>query len=301
MEPRGTIDSGARAAALVSVERPGAKPVVASFEADTGRRVIPRWMSDAMESPLATLVPILLAISLWEFASRIGILDKVFFPPPTTIGKAFWGLATDGTLINETISTLRRFIGGFIVGAIPAIFLGVAMARIWWIRALIDPIISVLYPIPSVAYLPLLLVIFGLGSPPIIALAAILSFYPSVISSAAAIRQVDEKLQRMSENMGASRAQTLFKITLPAAMPTIFAGLRLAAGAALLGVVVGEFVASGDGIGAKTWRYWQIYQIDRMYATLVVIASLGLIVTQTGLLIQRRFFGWHEQIRRDME
>jgi ABC-type nitrate/sulfonate/bicarbonate transport system permease component len=204
-------------------------------------------------------------------------------------------------LINETLATLRRFALGFLAGGFPAVMLGVAMARIWWIRAVIDPIIAVLYPIPSVAYLPLLLVVFGLGSPPIIALAAILSFYPSVISTMAAVRQVDEKLRRMAQNMGASRAQILLKITLPAAMPTIFAGLRLSAGAALLGVVVGEFVASGDGIGAKTWRYWQIYQIDRMYATLVVIAALGLIVTQFGLFIQRRFFGWHEQIRRDLE
>lgn len=274
------------------------KPLVARFEPDPRRRETPPiW--HAMDSPLGTIIPIVLAIFVWELAARFSVVDRVFFPPPTTIGRAFWRLVVDGTLVTETFSTLRRYVAGFLFGSVPAVFLGVAMARLRWVRALIDPIISVLYPIPSVAYLPLLLVVFGLGSPPIIALAAILSFYPSVINSAAAIVQVDEKLHRMSENMGASRAQTLFKITLPAAMPTIFAGLRLAAGAALLGVIVGEFVASGDGIGAKTWRYWQIYQVDRMYATLVVIAALGLIVTQLGLTIQRRYFGWHEQIRRD--
>jgi len=98
----------------------------------------------------------------------------------------------------------------------------------------------------------------------------------------------------MARNLGAGRRQILWKVVLPGALPSIFAGIRLAAGLALLGTIAGEFLAASDGIGSMTWKYWQIYQITNMYATLAVIAAMGFLLTTVTLRVQRRYFSWTE-------
>ena len=249
-------------------------------------------------SPLGTLIPIIIVLILWEIGSRVGLIDSTFFPPPSDDFKALVALSSNGDLWPNIGISLRRIGLGFLLGVIPGVIVGICMARLQWARVLLDPIIAVAYPIPVVAILPMLLVIFGVGSTPIIVLAGIISFFPAVVNAMAGVRQGDERLVLMARNMGADKWQTLWRIVLPGALPSIFAGVRLAAGLALLGVIAGEFLASSDGIGSLTWRYWQIYQIDNMYATLAVIAAMGFLITTVLLRVQRRFFGWTEGSKR---
>lgn len=247
-----------------------------------------------LSSGLGSVVPVVVVLLLWQFGSMAGIIDRTFFPAPVDCVKALLNLVSSGELWPNFLITLRRIVSGFLLGVVPATLLGIAMGRVSWIRVVVDPLIAITYPIPVVAILPLLLVIFGIGGRPIIVLAAIISFFPAVVNSLAGVLQVDERLILMSRNMGASRRQILWKIVLPGALPAIFAGIRLAAGLALLGTIAGEFLAASDGIGSMTWRYWQIYQIDNMYATLAVIAAMGFFLTTVTLRVQRRFFGWTE-------
>lgn len=247
-----------------------------------------------LSTGLGSLVPVVLALGLWQLGSMVGIIDKTFFPAPIDCVKALVDLISSGELLPNFVITLRRIVLGFFLGVIPATLLGIAMARVSWIRVLVDPLIAITYPIPVIAILPLLLVIFGVGGRPIIVLAGIISFFPAVVNAMSGVLQVDERLVLMARNMGASRQQVLWKIVLPGALPSIFAGIRLAAGLALLGTIAGEFLAASDGIGSMTWRYWQIYQIGNMYATLAIIAAMGFVLTTVTLRVQRRFFGWTE-------
>lgn len=245
-------------------------------------------------SPLGSLIPVIGVLLLWELGSRTGIIDSTFFPAPSASFSALITLSSNGDLWPNIGTSLRRIALGFLLGVIPGIIIGICMARLRWARVILDPLIAIAYPIPVVAILPMLLVIFGIGSTPIIVLAGIISFFPAVVNSMAGVRQGDDKLILMTQNMGGTRWQILWKIVLPGALPSIFAGVRLAAGLALLGVIAGEFLAASDGIGSLTWRYWQIYQIDNMYATLAVIAAMGFLLTTALLRVQRRFFGWTE-------
>lgn len=247
-----------------------------------------------MRTPIGSLVPIVIVLLLWQFGSATGIINHTFFPEPSQCVRALGHLISNGDLLPNLWISVKRIILGFLLGVIPAVIVGVAMARLPWARAIIDPIIAVAYPIPVVAILPLLLVIFGTGSQPIIVLAGIISFFPAAVNTMSGVLQADERLALMARNLGATRPQVMRKIVLPGALPSIFAGIRLAAGLALLGVIAGEFLASSDGIGSMTWRYWQIYQIDNMYATLIVIVAMGFLLTTFTLRIQRRFFGWTE-------
>lgn len=270
-----------------------AEPVV-RYAVDPRAERPPGRMFRLLSSSLGSVVPVALVLLAWQVGSRAGLIDQTFFPAPTECLEALVRLVSTGELLPNFGITLRRILLGFLLGVIPATLLGIAMGRSRWVRVLLDPLIAITYPIPVVAILPLLLVIFGTGGRPIIVLAGIISFFPAVVNAMSGVLQVDERLILMARNMGASRQQVLWKIVLPAALPSIFAGIRLAAGLALLGTIAGEFLAASDGIGSMTWRYWQIYQIDNMYATLAVIAAMGFVLTTVTLRVQRRFFGWTE-------
>lgn len=142
-----------------------------------------------------------------------------------------------------------------------------------------------------------LLVIFGLGNPPIIAMMAIVCFYPVAVNAMAGVRSVEPVLIRMATNLGASKPQIMLKIVLSGALPIMFAGLRLALGLALLGDVAAEFAASTDGIGALTWLYWQVYQIENMYAYLTVIAIVGAFLTYGLEWLGNGLMPWSRPLR----
>lgn len=279
---------------------PGARKVVAEITASKDQQHRPNVIERLLRSSVGFLVPALAVVVLWEIGGRVGIIDRTFFPQPTRVVAALVRLSEEGVILQNLLVTLKRMAAGFAIGTIPAILVGVMLARLKWASLIIDPLISLTYPIPHIATLPLLLVIFGLGSPPIIALSAIVCFYPAVVNTATGVRQVDERLVQMARNMGASGRQLLWKIIIPAALPTMFAGLRLGLGLALLGAIAGEFVAASEGIGAQTWLYWQVYKIEEMYATLVVIIAVGFTMTNVMLFLERRFFGWSKAAQRQL-
>jgi NitT/TauT family transport system permease protein len=247
-----------------------------------------------MASPAGSLVPVVVILALWQLGSEAGFIDETFFPAPWDCAVALKDLLADGGLLSNIWITLQRILAGFALGVVPAVVVGIMMGLVPWLKVVLDPVIAILYPIPAVAILPLLLVIFGTGGTPIIVLGAIISFFPSAVNAMAGVQQNDQRLVLMARNMGASRPQILWKIVLPGALPSIFAGIRLSAGLALLGVIAGEFLAGSDGIGSLTWQYWQVYQISNMYATLAVIAAMGFTLTTVTLRVQRRFFNWTE-------
>lgn len=274
--------------------------VVVEIRAPEGVRRGPNVIERGLRSPIGFLFPALAVIVLWEIGGRTGIIDRIFFPQPSRIFTALERLTEEGVIVENLLITLRRIAAGFVIGTIPAVLVGLLLARVKWASLIIDPLISLTYPIPHIATLPLLLVIFGLGSPPIIALSAIVCFYPAVVNTAAGVRQVDERLVQMGRNMGASSRQLLWKIIIPAALPTMFAGLRLGLGLALLGGIAGEFVAASEGIGAQTWLFWQVYKIEDMYATLVVIIATGFTMTNVMLFLERRFFSWSKATQKQL-
>jgi ABC-type nitrate/sulfonate/bicarbonate transport system permease component len=276
------------------------KNLVVEIRAPEGARRGPNIIERALRSPIGFLFPALAVIVLWEIGGRVGIIDRIFFPQPSRIFAALERLTEEGVILENLSITLRRVAAGFVIGTIPAVLVGLLLARVKWASLIIDPLISLTYPIPHIATLPLLLVIFGLGSPPIIALSAIVCFYPAVVNTAAGVRQVDERLVQMGRNMGASNRQLLWKIIIPAALPTMFAGLRLGLGLALLGGIAGEFVAASEGIGAQTWLFWQVYKIEDMYATLVVIIATGFTMTNIMLFLERRFFSWSKATQKQL-
>jgi NitT/TauT family transport system permease protein len=230
------------------------------------------------ERLLSIFSPILLLI-LWEVLVQTGALDKRFFPAPSSITGTFWGLVSSGELWKHLTASISRIAVGFVMGAIPAILLGITMGLFRWPRAFFSPMVAALYPIPKIAILPLIMLIFGLGEMSKYVIIAIGVFFLVLYNTWAGVMNIPNIYLDVGKNFGASRLQFYWTIAIPGALPLIFTGLKLAAGVALLIIVAAEFVGAKTGIGYLIWQSWQTFSVETMYVGLVVIAVLGYLVS----------------------
>jgi len=227
------------------------------------------------ERIVALLAPLLLLL-LWEALSRVGLLDRRFFPAPSSIVGTFMSLA-QGPLLGHIGISLSRAAIGFLLGAVPAILLGVLMGLMPIVRAALQPIVGALFAIPKVAILPLIMLMFGLGEPSKWAIIATAVFFQVLISTTAGVANIDRIYLDVGRNFGAGRLATLWTIALPGALPVIFAGIRLGWGVSLLLLVTAEMVAAKSGLGYLIWQSWQTFTIEEMYVGLITIAVLGML------------------------
>lgn len=249
-----------------------------------------------MRRYLRFVAPVFGALALWQLAASLEIIDPGFFPAPTTVAAEVAELTASGEIPEQLAITLGRVVAAFFIGIVPGVLLGLLMGWVGWIRAVFDPIITLVYPVPRIAILPLFLVIFGIGHTPVIAITALIAFFPAALTTYSGVAGLDKNLPLMARNAGANRLDILRTIAFPASLPVMLAGLRLALGVALTGLVAAEFVASQEGLGARIWRFWQLYRLPEMWAYIVVVALIG-IVLQFGLLeIQRRLLSWDEEV-----
>jgi NitT/TauT family transport system permease protein len=238
------------------------------------------------------IVSPLLLLGIWEIAGQLKLIDARFFPPPSSIAHQFGVLLASGELATNTLASLKRLGLGMLLGGVPALLLGLAMGTSRPLRAAIDPLISATYPIPKSAILPLVLLIFGLGEMSKIVMVALGAFYPILINTVLGVVNIDRIYIDVGHNFRASRWQVFRTIALPGALPSIMAGVKLAAGMGLILIAISEMVAANDGIGFMIWNSWQVLTVDTMYVGLLVIAVLGFIFSVILDEIERRLIPW---------
>jgi ABC-type nitrate/sulfonate/bicarbonate transport system permease component len=272
---------------------------------------------------LAAGFPVLLLIC-WQLIVGANILSPRWFPPPTKIGHALWDLTVDynrfeGTsligrpwLIPERFrdngwdgvwglykeghvwATLTRVILGFVLGSFPGILIGVIMGLNRTIRTMLDTTLSAIYVLPKIAIFPLVMLVFDnpFGEGPKVTVIAISAFFLVAINTMTGVRDIDPVLLQAGKNYGANWLQMFRHIILPGAMPVIFSGLRLALGTALIVVVAIEFVRAKMGVGHLIYYHWQVLEIDKMYAGLLVVMALGILLTYGLQWFERRLMPW---------
>lgn len=229
-----------------------------------------------MASPIGLLL-------VWEVLLRSGFGDRRFIPAPSDIAVRFWELAITGELLWHTAITLYRVFVGYIIGAIPAIAIGLLMAMFRPVRLFFDPLVAALFPIPKVALMPLLLLAFGFGDASKIALVAIAVFFPVVVNTYAGASNIEKLYWDVAKNYGASSYVLFTRVVFFGALPLIFAGLKIALAVSFVVLVAAEFVASKSGLGYLIWNSWELLQVDYMFVGIVVIGLLGVV---TAVLFQ---------------
>jgi NitT/TauT family transport system permease protein len=229
------------------------------------------WLARA---GLAIGTPVLL-LALWEMCARTGMLNPLFFPPPSEVAATWWRLLRSGGLGDDVRISLTRLAAGFVLGAVPGVALGMAMGLWSPVRSAVLPTVNALYPIPRIAILPLVLVIFGIGESGKLFMIAFSVFFLMLIQTLAGVRSIDPVMLDVARSVRASPWQQYRSVAFPGAIPSIFTGIRLALGFALIVIVGTEFIASNDGVGARIWRSYQILDIESMYAGLITTALIG--------------------------
>jgi NitT/TauT family transport system permease protein len=247
--------------------------------------------SKARERLLYLISPIALIV-VWQALLMLGIGDRRFVPAPTDIARRFVTLTASGELEWNVAVMLYRVFVGYFIGAVPAVAVGLLMAMFKPVRIFFDPLIAALFPIPKIALMPLLLLAFGFGDASKIALVAIAVFFPVVVNTYVGAANIEKIYWDVAKNYGASQMVMFRRIVFFGALPTIFAGLRIALAVSFIVLVASEFVATKSGIGYLIWNSWELLQVDVMFVGIVTIGVLGLITSVLFQELERWAVPW---------
>jgi ABC-type nitrate/sulfonate/bicarbonate transport system permease component len=232
----------------------------------------------------------------WELLARAGVISATFFPAPTAIGDAVFDGTASGELPRHLAATLRRVLPGLLLGGAPGLLAGVAMGWSVRLRAVSDPFVAALHPIPKLALLPLFIIVFGIGEPAKVAVVAAAAFFPILINAMAGVRQIQPAQIEAARSYGAGRLNLLRHVILPGSLPFVLAGTRLAANLALLVTIAVEMTAADTGLGSLIWTAWQVLRVEQLYAALVVIAVLGIALNVALDALASRFAAWAQLV-----
>jgi NitT/TauT family transport system permease protein len=246
-------------------------------------KLIGRWYS----------IPLLLL--LWQVAVGSGLVESRLLPSPARVWTELVTEIGNGQLIYHASVTVSRALVGFALAALIGIPFAAAMARsaVW--RNLFEPIFFMGYPIPKIALFPVFTYIFGIGTPSKIAFTFLECLYPIVVTCYFGFRGIQTRLVWTGQNFGASRGVILRRIILPAALPNIFAGLRVALPVAIIVVVITEMIGDSIGLGYYITIWSTRFSFANVYAAIIVIGICGLLLDQGLLLVRRRAVYWQRE------
>ncbi|MEV4236702.1 ABC transporter permease [Nocardia sp. NPDC049737] len=236
-----------------------------------------------------------LLVAIWEAAPRFGLVDEVFLPPFSTVAQAFVDLVETGQMWEHVSTSLTRSATGFSLALAVAIPVGVAIA---WYRPVADflnPILELFRNTAALALLPVFILILGIGETSKIALVVYASFFPILLNTITGVRTVDPLLIKSAVSLGFSPIRLFQKVILPAAVPSIFTGVRMAAASSILVLIAAEMVGARAGLGYLITAAQQNFQIPNMYAGIIAISLLGLSFNGLLVALERRLSRWRAE------
>ncbi len=229
---------------------------------------------------------------VWHLVASARIMPPLFLPGPLDVLEAYGEIGKGGELFEDLSISGQEIAVGYGLAALTGVLLGLAIG---WYRRLsyaLDPFISFFYATPRIVLLPLLIIWFGIGVQSKIAVVFLGAFFAIVINTAAGVRNLDAHLIKVARSFGAKDLWLFRTIAIPGSVPFILTGLRLGTGHALVGVVVGELVASQHGIGHQMAIAGATFQSAKLFAYLVFIAATGVILTVVLQRLERKFEAW---------
>lgn len=231
-------------------------------------------------------------IAAWELCSLLGVLPALFMPAPHAVLRALYDLSISGKLVSHVAASLGRILLGWILGTSAGLSLGFAMGMFSVARALGMALTAALFPVPKIALLPLFILWFGIGEPAKVATIAFGVFFPTVVSTYAAVDHVPRNLIAMAQSFGVPARAIVWKVIVPGALPGVLAGFRISSSIALILVVAAEMIGAQVGIGAFVLTAGNLMQTDQLIAGVLVLSVLGL--TTSGLIsaLERRLLRW---------
>jgi ABC-type nitrate/sulfonate/bicarbonate transport system permease component len=249
----------------------------------------------AVGRTLARAAPVLALALAWEALAASGAVTPFQLPRLSAVLARIWTDAVAGDLFLNTALTLYRALVGFAIAALAGIVAGMAMSRNVAVRWLIDPIVSVGFPMPKIAFLPVVMLWLGVYDLSKIAMVVLDAIFPVVTATVAGVAGVDRHLLWSARNMGASEREVLWQIVLPAAAPQIMTGLQVALPIALIVAVVAEMLMGGYGLGGSMVHASRFADSRGVFAGIVEIAVVGYVLVKGMSLVRSRLLIWHQE------
>ncbi|MEU1680447.1 ABC transporter permease [Micromonospora zamorensis] len=232
----------------------------------------------------------------WEGAPRLGLVDRVFLPPLSEVLVAWWELLRSGQLAEHVGASLTRSLAGLGLAVLTAIPLGLLIGWYRPLAELLSPLLEVFRNTAALALLPVFVLILGLGETSKIALVLYACSWPILLNTIAGVKGVDPLLIRSARSMGLNHLRLFQKVILPAAVPTIFTGVRLAGAYSILVLVAAEMVGAKAGLGYLINYAQYNFAIADMYSGIITISAIGLVVNQLLVALERRFSTWRVDV-----
>jgi len=263
--------------------------------AETRREPAPYRVLWAAGHGMVRLGPIIALAAAWELAARSGAMTPFMLPALSAVIERIWHDLIAGDLPINTAETLYRALAGFLIGAIAGIGLGMAMSRNGLAHWFFDPVISAGFPMPKIAFLPVVILWLGVYDVSKISMVSVEAIFPVVTATVVGLRGVERELIWSARNMGATDRELLWQIAFPAALPQIMTGLQVALPIALIVAVVAEMMMGGYGLGGAMMTASRFADSRGVFAGIVEIAVVGYCLVKGMAMLRRVLLRWHQE------
>ena len=243
----------------------------------------------------ARVFSVVLLLVVWEALSRSGRFTPYQLPAPTAVLARIWSDGASGDLFINTGLTLYRALVSFAICAVGGVLIGMAMTRSKIANWFFDPIISVGFPMPKIAFLPVVILWLGVYDVSKITIIVIDAIFPVIAATVIAIQNVEREFIWSARNMGATNREVLFQIVLPAALPQIMTGLQVSLPLTLIVAVVAEMLMGGYGLGGAMMTASRFANSTGVFAGIVEIAVIGYVMVKAMAMLRRRLLIWHQE------
>lgn len=231
-------------------------------------------------------------LALWQVGSSVGWINATVFPPLHLILGALWEGLSSGALLDDIAISLQRSGLAFAAAVGLGIPLGLFMGQIRAVEQALDPILQVFRQTSALALYPVFILLLGLGELSKVFVIFWATLFPVLLATIGGVKEVDRKLIEMARSYGATRRAVFLRVVLPAALPSIFVGLRLSATTALLLLIAAEMIGANRGLGFQVMNAQYNFQIPLMFAAIFLLALFGLAANFALVLVQRRLCRW---------
>jgi NitT/TauT family transport system permease protein len=244
-------------------------------------------------------IGIVVFVALWEALPRLGIVSDAYLSPPSAVIASIAQLVDTGQLWKHLAASLQRSLWGLLLASFFGVVLGLSIGSSKRLAAIVDPVLQLFRQTSAFALFPVFILFLGIGELSKVAIIFWASFWPVLLSTVSGVKQVDRLLVNSALSMGASQRFIFFKVVLPASLPSIFTGVRLAGAYSITALVAAEMIGAHSGLGFLTLNSQETFQIPTMYAGILLLAVLGLLLNYLLALLERRLLRWRRGLSLD--
>jgi len=248
-----------------------------------------------LQSAVLASYPLLLLILAWELVAQAGLIRPLFLPSLTEIARQFWILLLDGEIIDPLLISLYRAFAGLALAVIVGVAAGLMMARSRFADWALDPVVSIAFPAPKIAFVPIFILWFGIDHLSKILLVAFTCVFPMIIAAHHGALAVNRTVIWSAQAMGTPQRKLLRRVIFPAALPHIFSGVRITLPVALIIAFTAEMIAGGGGVGSALMFAQRFFQTPTVFVYILLMLAAGFVLDRLMLSLRKRLLPWEEE------